>query len=291
MRCVTPAVLVCLGAALPLSACDVRVADDGGVSVGVAAGKASDEWVRTYPLDATSDVRLEAGGGPIEVSGTDGTAIEVRVVRQARAASDEAAREALGASAIRESVSGRAVSIDTRSSSRGSRGGSRTPRVSAVEHHVRLPRGAAASFAIEGGGITLKDVHGRLTVSVVNGGIVGTGLSGALTASVVNGGIQIEMASVTDSLDLSVVSGGIRLTLPRDSRASLAGSAVNGGVSIADALGFVREAGSDAGQGPTRRVAGSLNGGGPKITAQATNGGVRIEVAEPGAPPSPSTRP
>ena len=39
------------------------------------------------------------------------------------------------------------------------------------------------------------------------------------------------------------------------------------------ALGLTAEAGSPSGPG---RVSGTLNGGGPKITLQATNGGVRI---------------
>ena len=38
-----------LAAAVLVSACDVRVGENG-VSVGIIEGKATDEWVRTYTL-------------------------------------------------------------------------------------------------------------------------------------------------------------------------------------------------------------------------------------------------
>jgi hypothetical protein len=224
---------------------------------------------------------LESSRGAIEVSGTDGSAIDVRIVRTVSAGTDQAAREALALLTIGETVSEQTVRITTRAPSRGPRAGFRGLQLS-VQHHVRLPRGSVASFKSEGGGVTLKDVNGRLTVSAVNGGIMATGLTGALTASLVNGGMQIQMAAVPEPVDLTVVSGGIRLQLPRNVMATIVASAVNGGVSVSDALKFSPEPGSEPGSGPVRRVKGTLNGGGPTIMAQATNGGVRIEADESG---------
>ena len=41
-----------LCAALVSVACDVKVGESGGLSVDFAAGKATDEWVRTYDITA-----------------------------------------------------------------------------------------------------------------------------------------------------------------------------------------------------------------------------------------------
>jgi len=90
---------------------------------------------------------------------------------------------------------------------------------------------------------------------------------------VVNGGVQLQLTSVTDPMDLSVVNGGIRLELASDVKASVLATAINGGVSVDDALGLAADAGKSNSPG---RFSGTLNGGGPRITAQSTNGGVRL---------------
>jgi putative adhesin len=276
---------VCPAIALLLTACDVRVGDNG-VSVGVASGKASDQWVRTYTLQPGGQLEIVSDGGPIDVAGTDGTQIEIRIERDARAGSDELAREALKSVEIAETTSAGGVRVETRGpgGGQGGRGFRRAPV--SVRYAVRLPRGAAASFRTQNGGIKLENVRGRLQASTTNGGVTGSGLEGAVSAAVVNGGVQLQLTSVTDPMELTVVNGGIRLELSRDTKATVSASAINGGVTVDDALGLTREAGSSSGQG---RVSGTLNGGGPKITAQATNGGVRLLAS--GAPVEAPRRP
>ena len=172
---------ICATIALLLTACDVRVGDKG-VSVGVASGKASDEWVRTYTLAPGGQLEIVSDGGPIDVSGTDGTRIEVRIEREARAGSDEMAREALKSVEIVETASAGSVRVETRRPDGGSRSGLRRSSVS-VRHLVHLPRGATASFRTQNGGIKLENVQGRLSASTTNGGVTGTGLSGAVSGA------------------------------------------------------------------------------------------------------------
>ncbi|HEX5110949.1 MAG TPA: hypothetical protein VFV95_21000 [Vicinamibacterales bacterium] len=276
---------VCPAIALVLTACDVRVGDNG-VSVGVASGKASDQWVRTYTLQPGGQLEIVSDGGSIDVAGTDGTQIEVRIDREARAGSDELAREALKSVEIAETKSGDGVRVETlgTAGSDGRRGLRRSPVT--VRYAVRLPRGAAASFRTQNAGIKLENVRGRLQAATTNGGVTGSGLGGAVSAAVVNGGVQLQLTSVTEPMELSVVNGGIRLELSRETKATVSASAINGGVTVDDALGLTAEAGSPSGPG---RVSGTLNGGGPKITLQATNGGVRILAG--GAPVEAPRRP
>jgi hypothetical protein len=265
------AVGVSLAIALLVAACDVRVGEKG-VSVGVASGKAEDEWVRSYTIQPGGQLEIVSDGGPIDVSGTDGTQAEVRINREARAGSDEQAREALKSAEIVETASAGGVRIEARLAGAGSRGGFRRAPVT-IKQVVRLPRGTMASFRTQNGGIKLENVQGRLSASATNGGVTGTGLKGAVSAMVVNGGVQLQLTSVTDPMDLSVVNGGIRLELASDVKASVLATAINGGVSVDDALGLAADAGNSNSPG---RFSGTLNGGGPRITAQSTNGGVRL---------------
>jgi hypothetical protein len=86
------------------------------------------------------------------------------------------------------------------------------------------------------------------------------------------------MQAVSDAVDLTTVNGPIRLELAPDVKAELVAGAVNGGVSVDERLHLAsgRDGAEAGGFGRASRVTGAINGGGPRITAQATNGGVRI---------------
>jgi hypothetical protein len=263
----TRAAALALIAVFGSAGCDVRVSEEG-VSLDVGAGKASDEWVRSYTLPQDGTLEIAAVDGPITVTAASGSAIEVRAHREARAASDQAAQDALRAVAIDEQAGSDRVRIATRTEGRGGR------RRVTVAYTVQMPPGLRASFTTRNGAIHLDNVSGTITASAANGGVNGTGLSGRLSASVVNGGLQLDVRSVTEPVELSAVNGGIRLTLSRDTRATLAASALNGGVTVDQAFGLTKAAQSGSFVGA--QAEGSINGGGPLITAKATNGGVRI---------------
>ena len=86
--------LVALVAALAGAACDVQVGEKG-VSVDLAHGKATDEWTRTYTIAPGGRLEIANANGAIDVSPASGPAVDVHATREARAASDDAAREML----------------------------------------------------------------------------------------------------------------------------------------------------------------------------------------------------
>jgi hypothetical protein len=269
---------VCLPGLLP--ACDVRVGDTG-VSVGVTAGKAVDEWSRSYTLAQARQIEIVSDAGPIDVTGTDGAAIEVRIDREAQAENEHAARDALNAVEIIETVSDLRVMVETRTPDRGRGRRMRRPQVT-VRHRIQLPRGMTASFRSQGAPVTVEHVHATLSLTANNGSVRGSGVSGAVNAAVVNGSLTLELAAVTDPIELSAVNGSIRLVVPRQAGATLTASALNGKVSVSEALAFSPESGTPS----EARTAGRLNAGGPTIRAQSTNGGVRIETARTSSPAS-----
>lgn len=267
---------VCALALAGATGCDVRVGDEG-VSVGLSAGRADDEWVRTYTLPQTGQLEILNANGPIEVGPSSGSAVEVHVYRDARAGSDEAAAAALQTIEIVEEVGADRVTVEARPSRATERrppGGRRDRVMTRV--HVRVPPGLTTAFRTQNGQIRLESVTGRITAATSNGGVTGAALDGGVTVSVGNGSVRIDMESVEHPIDITVLNGGIRLELAADVRAELEASALNGRVSVDAAFGLPAVSGPRF--GAPSRISGSINGGGPAISLQATNGAVRITV-------------
>jgi hypothetical protein len=264
---VWPAILV--GACLSLG-CDIQVGDKG-VSVGIMEGRATDEWTRTYNLPPGSKLEIVNTNGLIEASGTDGTAIEVRADRRARAGSQEEAAALLKQLEMREDVTATSVRIEARGE-RARIGGFGRRRFD-VEYHVRVPAGLTVALRTSNGAIRLQNVNGQVVASTTNGSVTGNGLSGGLDVEAVNGGIQIDLTAVTSDVKVETVNGAIRLDLPVDVKADLDASCVNGGINIDDQFKM-----SATSQESRRRIAGSLNGGGPRVSVETVNGGIRIRA-------------
>ncbi len=97
---------------LALAGCDI--------SVGHLAGRATDEWTRTYPLAAGGELQIGNQNGTVDIEGTDGTTVEVRAERIAKAATDAGARELLPRIKINEDVSASRVADRDRDAWRAS---------------------------------------------------------------------------------------------------------------------------------------------------------------------------
>jgi hypothetical protein len=266
-----PALLVI---ALAGAGCDVSVGEHG-FSLDLARGKAQDEWTRTYTLGPGGQLEIVNINGTITASPSPDGQVEVRAERIAKASSDEAAQDLLKQIEIAETASGDRVRLETK-----------VPRQSfgrsghEVRYVVKVPKGLSVSFETVNGGVRLENLDGRVAASTTNGGVRGSGLSGAVKASTTNGGVEISMAGVTGDLELETTNGGIRLQLPGDTRATLEARCTNGGISVAGDLPV------DASEKSRRLFRGTLNGGGPKISAETVNGGIRISAAGASADPS-----
>jgi hypothetical protein len=258
---------VVVGAAVVLSACDIAVNGERGFHFDIASGRAQDEWTRTYTVHSGGRFELINVNGRVTAEASDGTAIEVRAERTAKAGSDDSARELLAKIEMREEVGESRVRVEVRA-----------PRLSGMSGHeikwtLRIPRGMAVDLRTVNGGVTLTGLEGEIRARSTNGGISGTAINASsLDASVTNGGIDIELAQAVSSgsFELEAVNGGVSLTLPADSKADITGRCVNGRISVAD-LNVVT-----IGEQTRRRFEGQLNGGGARVTLETVNGGVKI---------------
>lgn len=259
-----PALLIL---ALAGSACDVNIGEHG-LSMDLASGKAQNEWTKTYTLSAGGQLEIVNVNGVINASPATGGQVEVRAERIAKAGSDEAAQELLKKIEIAETASADRVRLETKAPRQNlGRSGHE------VRYYVKVPKGLAVNFETVNGGVRLENLDGRVVASTTNGGVRGSGLRGEVKASTTNGGVEITMAAVTGEVNLETTNGGIRLELPRDVKANLEARVTNGGIGVGDGWDSFETT-----EKTRRHVSGTLNGGGPRVSAETTNGGIRISA-------------
>ncbi len=151
---------------------------------------------------------------------------------RAKARSDEAAKELLAKLEIREEVGGSTVRVE-----------SRPPRTSGFGGHeivwnVKVPKGLTVDLRTINGGVRLDGLSGEIHAKTTNGGVKGQNIiPETIEASSVNGGVEIELGAPldsTDSIDMSTVNGGVTLSMPSESKATITARCVNGGVRVYD---------------------------------------------------------
>ena len=257
--------LVLAGAAV--SGCDVQVGDKG-VSFDVTRGRATDEWIRTYPLETGGRLELVSSGGPVYVT-PGGADVEVRLLRRAEAASDEAAAEVLKEETVLEEAARDRVRVETKRTVTAN-GGLGRRRVM-TEWHVKIPSGLDVSIKGENADISLTDVAGTFVLENTNGGFRSVGSTGPITATTVNGVIDLDFQQLTGDVKATTVNGMVRIGVPAGANATLEARTVNGGVAVEENLGFTST------ERERQRVTGQFGkGGGPSITLNTTNGPVRV---------------
>jgi DUF4097 and DUF4098 domain-containing protein YvlB len=241
-----------------LQGCDVVTAD--------LKHSETAEWKKNYELGAGGRVEISNVNGKIQVTPSTGNTVEVVAQKTAKAATTEAAKEALEKVEIREEVSSGAISISTKLP----RGGGWFTGSTQVKYMVRVPAGADVKFTTVNGGVEVTGLTGKITAETTNGGVIGRDISGAIDASTTNGGVDVELARLAEGgAKLECTNGGIKLGLPSDSKATISASITNGGI---DASGLTLE----TTQASRRRLEGKLNGGGAPVHIEGTNGGIRI---------------
>ena len=245
--------------------CDVR-AGEGGFSLGMASGRAADEWKKTYTISADGRFEIRNTNGTVTVEqSTAPDTVEVRAERIAKASSDEAAQSVLKQIEITEDVRPDVERLETKA-----------PQSWRQNHEVRyfikVPKSIKVEARTTNGGVRLNGIANEVIASSQNGGIKGDGLSGHVDANTTNGGVEIGLdALANDGVRLETVNGGVQLQLPKTAKADISARCVNGGVHVDDQLSV-----ESTGEKNRRRLEGRLNGGGSRIELATTNGGIHI---------------
>jgi hypothetical protein len=244
---------------IAVSGCDIVTAD--------LKAHETAEWRKSYQLAPGGRVEVRNVNGRIEVQPSEGNTVEIVALKSARAGSPEAAKEALNRIEILDSSSGNLIKVETRLPRGGQflhLGGTE------VRYTLKVPAAAEVEFATVNGGIEVTGLTGRIRTETTNGGIVGRDIGGPIEANTTNGGVEVDVTRIAEhGVKLGCTNGGIKLRLPQDARATISASVTNGGIS-ADGLSI------ETTESSRRRLEGRLNGGGPQVRLEGTNGGIRI---------------
>ena len=238
--------------------CDMHLAN--------LTGRATDEWTHTYTLTPGGEVRIGNTNGRVDVEGVDGSTVEIRAERIAKAATDVGARELLPRLVIKEDSKPDRVSVETERMS-----GIMIGAAFEVRYHVRAPKKAVINVSSANGVVALIGLAGRVVAHTTNGGVSGKELSGGVDARSTNGMVNIDLASVgSEKISLSTTNGGVSLALPDGARADVSASCTNGSINVSGLQKF------ELSEQSRRHVEGRLNGGGTPIELHTTNGGIRV---------------
>jgi len=242
----------------------------GGCDI-VSAGFGSEEtaqWQKTYTLPANGRLEISNINGRINVEPSTGSTVEVTAIKKARAGSAEAAKTELQRITIAEDVSASAIRLETKVARNS--GGLFSGSGTSVEYHVKVPSAAEVKFTTVNGGIDLDGLNGRIDAETTNGGVRGRQIGGSISASSTNGGVEVDLTRVAEGgVKLECTNGGIQLKMPGDSKANISARITNGGIR-ADGLSI------DKSDSSRRHLEGRLNGGGPPVVLEGTNGGITL---------------
>lgn len=239
-----------------------------GCQIGPLNGRASAEWTKSYQLKPGTAFEIGNTNGKVEVEAVDGSTVEVRAERIAKARTNAAAEELLPKIKIDEKVTHDRIVVATERMAGLLIGASVE-----VRYHVKAPKGAPVTVQTTNGAIALTGLSGRTDAIATNGPITGDGLGGEVHARTTNGAIRIDLASAgTDRIEIETTNGAIRLGLPPSAKANLTASCTNGRI---DASGLKLEMQEES----RRRLEAKLNGGGAPIDLHTVNGGIRIRAS------------
>lgn len=257
------AITGCLVLALSGIACDVSLGN-GDFSLGLVSGQAVDTWTRSYPVSSGARFEIVNVNGLVQVEPGEGSTIEIRAERKAKASSDESAKELLGKVEMLEDAKPESVRVEAKPP-KTFRGGVE------VQFYAKVPAGVRVIARTVNGGIKLMKAPNDIEASTTNGGVEADQVSGTLRVTTTNGGVRLALSGLgKGGLYAQTVNGGVNVELPKDASANLSARVVNGGLGV-DNLQL-----ETIGERTRRRLEGKLNGGGPPIDLATTNGGIHL---------------
>lgn len=232
----------------------------------VPRAEAREEWKKSYAIAPGGELTIEGGNGRIVVKPGTGPGIEIVATRVAKAGTDEAAKKLLADMKIEETVSDSSVKVSS-NTGRINFGGTQYH----VDYEVRAPIGIALKLRATNGEIDVTDWEGRVEMSATNGELEGRGLKGEVEASTTNGEIKLGLAQLNDKgIRVETTNGEVSIELPKDAKGRILARVTNGDISV-DGLNV-----APSPSNTRRRYEGVVNGGGPTVSVETTNGTINV---------------
>lgn len=219
--------------------------------------------VRELTLPSSGSLTVDASpNGGIKVEGAPRYDVHVRARIVATAATEDRARQI--ASGVHVQPSGDRIQAEG-PDGLGRREGWH------VSYELLVPMQMGLSLKSTNGGVSIRDVEGRIEFTTTNGGVKLANVGGDVRGRTTNGGIDIELEGAMwqgEGLDVQTSNGGVKLAIPEHYSARLETSTVNGGLNSDFPVAVSGRR--------SREIDMTLGAGGPPIRVRTSNGGVRI---------------
>jgi len=220
----------------------------------------TEEFHRTYPLNADGVFALSNVNGEVRIKGWDQNSVQIDAIKTA----DD--REYLQQTRIEVSASASSITIDTKYPEHMHN------RHASVEYTISIPKGARIrKLDLVNGTLAVEGVRGDITASTVNGRLDVNGSASDLHLNSVNGQIHAAVTQLGKYAKLSCVNGQLSLTVPSDVNVTIKGSTVNGNISTDFGLDV-----EHARYGPGTSLNGQLGDGSSRLELSTVNGGIRV---------------
>jgi len=144
-----------------------------------------------------------------------------------------------------------------------------------VSYEIFLPRRSDLTLTAHNGGISVKEVSGKIDFTTLNGGVNLVSVGGNVQGRTTNGGVNVVLNGARwdgDALNVRTTNGGVNIIMPDNYSAHLETGTVNGNVSSDFSINVPL---TERGRLP-REISVDVGSGGPTIRATTTNGGVRV---------------
>jgi DUF4097 and DUF4098 domain-containing protein YvlB len=175
-----------------------------------ARAQQQERFTRTVRLGRSGLLTLSNITGNVVATGVAGEQVEIEVVKRARAATDELARQHLAAITVDVVERPGRVEIRTVYPDRDSdRGRNRDISVS-VDYRLNVPVGTSVNLRTVSGDVRIANVEGEVRANTVSGSIHASSAPRLDTLKAVSGKIEIENSAAEGRLAVSTVSGGIQ---------------------------------------------------------------------------------
>jgi len=261
---------------MSLSTRPLRLAAAAVISLASLAGcglnisnqaEARDEWKKSYTLRAGGTLEIHNSNGQIDVQPSDGTTVEIVAERIVHASNDQSAKDGLAQLEIKEEVSPDKIVLESGAHLGTSIffGGSRE-----VRYHVKAPRTTNLDLSSTNGAVQVRDITGTFHAQTTNGHIEASGLANTAKAETTNRHIELAMAQIGEGgITCETTNGAVTIEVPKDTKARISARVTNGGIDTDGlTLGDIEQA--------RRRLDATLNGGGPAIRIETTNGSITL---------------
>lgn len=227
-----------------------------------------------FPLKNGGLVTLKNSNGKVEIEGWDKEEFYMEAEKQVKAGSREKAEKMLAEVEIMIDQSANEISIEAREPQQNSGfwdwifGDEMSVN---INYKLRVPRDCRLQIDNTNGSVEISSVEGEIRLETTNGKIVANNIGGTVEGHTTNGSIKTQISSINDrgSIQFTTTNGSIETTLPGNASFELRARTTNGSINTDFPVNI-------SGKYVGSRVESSVNGGGPLVFLQTTNGSINI---------------